>query len=553
MRPRVPAIVSKAEAVRSRRHLSRLLHDRLEQSAKAACVPIDCGRSDHTEAVQNKQSLLRFGEDFVPSSTPKIRLFGLVRQAMGHYFPDVDQVAPAVLKDELLRWWSAATEGHRIVASSAVFSLHPEIAAGLSERGISVGEVLFANAARAMEVYARRYYPGEEIGWVGGVHHDRKHPNLHALIYPLTSGGKRLNLSPLTPVSDGNGGTVGVDFHGTLALAYWEQCTKTAAMVFGLPNAKPLDPATVAAEVATGIAAARAAQQISGGKPPTPEDFQEGIKATEAGPVENLKAILGDLAALNRQPIGPDYPQQVGQFLVAAAELRQSIQARREAAACTIREIRQARSRALLPRYGAAGLGRHLAYNQASHPPATSQGKPLIDTFGPMIQEQADRTYRYHTLVGHLGKNADRARYSTYVLRVLAATGVASVLTGKKTGRGPFFLLQNPQKPPEVRRFLQSDRSRQLAEQFTEIMAKNGYELRPFTVEEFGNRSVSPYRPRNGPGKMPPADAEVAMTEPRDEIEGFVAHSQRFFDIMQVPGILDTYIPEPPSIVPSLW
>jgi hypothetical protein len=554
MPPRVPGIFVKAAPVKSSRHLSCLLFEYLDETTKAAHVDpaialLNYGRVGYAEAVERKLAPLRAGEDYVPSSNPKIRLFGLVRQAMGRYFPDIDRVAPAVLMDELLRWWLAATEGRKVVASNAVFSLHPEISAGLSKRRISVDDVLFANAARALEIYANRYYPGDEIGWVGGVHHDRKHPHLHVVIFPLTSGRKRLDLSPLIAISDGKGGKVRVDFQGTLARAYHDQCAKTSEVVFGRPGESPVEPATVAAEVATGLAAAFAGRRISGGTAPSAEAFREGIKIAEAMSTENLKAILGVMAAESRQPAGPEFPENLREFQVTAGELREAIQQRREAIAANMREILQTRADALRPRYGAVGLGRHLGYSQESHPPAGTGGKSALDTWGPMIQEQTDRTFHYHSLVRAVGQKSAGATSSETSLRLVGAAGLATVLAAQKSGRMPFFLPEIPQKSPEVYRLLRADRSRLLAERFAEIMARNNYELRPFTIEEFGNKSVSPYRVSTGPAEPPTPKAPPP--DPEDEIEDFVALSQHYYDNLRVAGPQDGPAPAPSSPTPS--
>jgi len=91
-----------------------------------------------------------------------------------------------------------AEKGLKKIAHKFVFSLDPEIAKKMREKGIPVDEHLNRIVRETWRRYQDKFYPGQEIGYLDGIHHDRAHPHSHVLLYPQTAQGKPLNVSRAT-------------------------------------------------------------------------------------------------------------------------------------------------------------------------------------------------------------------------------------------------------------------------------------------------------------------------------------------------------------------
>ena len=97
--------------------------------------------------------------------------------------------------------WQQRSQGKRLrsAAHKYVLSLHPDLCEVLNEMGKPVDEVIVNAARRVLRKYQEKYYPGERLGAIIGLHHDRKHIHGHIMLYPTTERGKLLRVTDEGP------------------------------------------------------------------------------------------------------------------------------------------------------------------------------------------------------------------------------------------------------------------------------------------------------------------------------------------------------------------
>lgn len=77
-----------------------------------------------------------------------------------------------------------------------------------------------------------------------------------------------------------------------------------------------------------------------------------------------------------------------------------------------------------------------------------------------------------------------------------------------------------------------------LNSRFAQIMSDLQFELRPFTVAEFGDKSLSPYQ------RQDDHLADISDPEPDDETEQYLARSKQCVERLS-PILADTDVPKP--------
>lgn len=98
---------------------------------------------------------------------------------------------------ERLKYKKTRTYGHKFV-----LSLDPRLCQILNESGKSVDEHLTQFCRTVMRRYQEKYYPNERIGYLMGIHHDKKHIHAHILLFPTTETGKVLAVTDGSRRSD---------------------------------------------------------------------------------------------------------------------------------------------------------------------------------------------------------------------------------------------------------------------------------------------------------------------------------------------------------------
>jgi hypothetical protein len=99
--------------------------------------------------------------------------------------------------------WLQRMEAHKEAKKFGhkfVLSLDPRFCALMAAAGRDVDALLIEGFRTVLRRYQEKYYPGDKLGYLAGIHHDRKHIHAHVLLFPFTERGKNLN------VSNGKGG-----------------------------------------------------------------------------------------------------------------------------------------------------------------------------------------------------------------------------------------------------------------------------------------------------------------------------------------------------------
>lgn len=80
--------------------------------------------------------------------------------------------------------------GHKFV-----LSLDPRFCELMAAGGKDTDALLVQAGRTVLRRFQEKYYPGDKLGYLVGIHHDRQHIHAHILLYPYTESGKHLNVS----------------------------------------------------------------------------------------------------------------------------------------------------------------------------------------------------------------------------------------------------------------------------------------------------------------------------------------------------------------------
>ena len=94
-------------------------------------------------------------------------------------------------------WWVKDTADLPTKAHHVVFTLDPRLAAAMGQTGVSADSFLLMAVGNAFKEFESRFYPGDLLGYLVALHHDRAHIHAHVLVHPLTQNGAKVNLSVL--------------------------------------------------------------------------------------------------------------------------------------------------------------------------------------------------------------------------------------------------------------------------------------------------------------------------------------------------------------------
>ena len=146
-----------------------------------------------------------------------IKLYGFFRRLVFDYtgkpVDSLTNVEKAAAVEEV--WRAKRKEKHpKIMAHKIVIALGLEVSKEMTEKGIPVDEQLQQVVCTTMDRYQEKFYPGHQLGYLVGIHHDRKHIHAHILLYPQTDKGKPLNVSHWSNVRMPDGTVQRVDYQG---------------------------------------------------------------------------------------------------------------------------------------------------------------------------------------------------------------------------------------------------------------------------------------------------------------------------------------------------
>jgi hypothetical protein len=236
----------------------------------------------------------------------RYQFFGFVRGEIDNRLKS-DSGSPSEL-EACANWWAEKTADRQTKALHHVFALAPDLASELEKAGLPVGDVLFDCVRRSYDNYSRQFYPNDEIGFVAGLHREKAFPHVHALVFPTTRLGRRMNFSRLAAARV-DGRAVRIDFQGYLQDRFATNVERYRAMIAGRGRdgiAEMLPESTLLATVVTEIALER---EKAGSQQSKAELIHEAGAAVSASAdlsgdlIRKRKAALANLHSEREQVI----------------------------------------------------------------------------------------------------------------------------------------------------------------------------------------------------------------------------------------------------------
>lgn len=197
-------------------------------------------------------------------------------------------------------------------------SLHPEGLTEILGAGVNPDEALMEILDLTLEKYKRRHgWENEKISFLAGLHHDRNHLHLHAILFPCTESGKALRTSNYRGKDREQDLYELSDLANEAARDWWREKMPLAYQPIAhlMPE---YDPAVInpgPGEVARLTARAGAAVEVareSGNAAMTPVKDQGAQKMLEAlrdrfpGPARAIDGLMEILATAGEQPLATE-------------------------------------------------------------------------------------------------------------------------------------------------------------------------------------------------------------------------------------------------------
>lgn len=167
--------------------------------AEYLCERLKKGIDAEALRANNHPNQLKQGLDYLTKEdSGRMRAFGFLREdvmrltgQIPHQMDNDDLVAAC------LQVWETRLSRKKIkrVAHKYVLSLCPELCEVMAKTGHSADELLVSSVSELLRRYRDKYYPGEKIGYLVGVHHDKAHLHAHAMLFPTTESGKVLRVT----------------------------------------------------------------------------------------------------------------------------------------------------------------------------------------------------------------------------------------------------------------------------------------------------------------------------------------------------------------------
>ena len=153
------------------------------------------------DAVQHGKSVVQEnGIDYLTKEEKgKTRAYGFLRDDVtaigGNYAHLMDNDARVIACH---RAWMHRLDEHPGVKKSAhkyVLSLDPRFCELMAAAGKDTDALLVQGVRTVMRRYQEKFYPGDRLGYLVGIHHDRKHVHAHVMLFPFTERGQNLHVS----------------------------------------------------------------------------------------------------------------------------------------------------------------------------------------------------------------------------------------------------------------------------------------------------------------------------------------------------------------------
>jgi len=176
--------------------------------------------AEHPAFGANVQNRLRQGIDYLTKEKRQgaLHLYGFLREEI---FKESGKYANEMSHEELgntaIAVWrkKVAEKELKKAAHKIVFSLDPEICKMMKLARMPTDEILLGIVEQTFKAYADEFYPGQALGYMAGIHHDKEHVHAHILLFPQTDQGNPINISHRSKTKV-EGRTVRIDYQGFL-------------------------------------------------------------------------------------------------------------------------------------------------------------------------------------------------------------------------------------------------------------------------------------------------------------------------------------------------
>ena len=150
----------------------------------------------YLRAVLLGQAPLRPEIDYLPFRG-RVIAFGRAARPDIYGTHRIEDLSDAERMSRLRKWWANTTAEEPTKAHHVVFTLDPRLAAAMAQAAVSSDAFLLTAVGNAFTEFQSRFYPGDVLGYVVALHHDRAHIHAHVLVHPRTQNGASVNLSIL--------------------------------------------------------------------------------------------------------------------------------------------------------------------------------------------------------------------------------------------------------------------------------------------------------------------------------------------------------------------
>ncbi|MBL9187518.1 MAG: hypothetical protein JNK23_08585 [Opitutaceae bacterium] len=151
---------------------------------------------EYLRAILTGQAPLRPEIDYLPFHG-RVTAFGGAARPEIYQTHEIEKLPPSDRLARLRQWWLRDTADLATKAHHVVFTLDPRLAAAMRQAGVSADTFLLTAVSNAFTEFQAQFYPGDTLGYVVALHHDRAHIHAHVLLHPLTESGARVNLGIL--------------------------------------------------------------------------------------------------------------------------------------------------------------------------------------------------------------------------------------------------------------------------------------------------------------------------------------------------------------------
>jgi len=169
---------------------------------------------------QNVQNRLRQGIDYLTKEKNQgtLHAYGFIREEIykeAGKFPN--ELTNEELGSAITAVWKRKVSEKNLkkAAHKIVFALDPEICEMMKLANIPIDETLLGIVEQTFRAYVEEFYPGQSLGYLAGIHHDKQHIHAHILLFPQTDQGQPINISHRSKTKVGNN-IVRIDYQGFL-------------------------------------------------------------------------------------------------------------------------------------------------------------------------------------------------------------------------------------------------------------------------------------------------------------------------------------------------